>query len=168
MSALASADRTAVLDDGFAGGNRASATLCPRGMASRTVTVDPSHVEAPTRLERLERRRHVVAIADHQNGLHWLTPLARKPPSTARMWPVTNVEASEARNTAAPTSSSSFAEPVHRRPRQQLLPARRIEQRAVEIGAEDAGCDGVHRDVVRRPFNASARVNPATADLLVM
>src|SRR5262249_37508999 len=41
---------------------------------------------------------------DHRS--HWLTPLARNPPSTASSWPVTNVEASDARYTAAPTSSS--------------------------------------------------------------
>ena len=35
------------------------------------------------------------------------TPLARKPPSTTSMWPVTKLAASDARNTAAPASSST-------------------------------------------------------------
>src|SRR6266700_2310788 len=40
--------------------------------------------------------------------IYWFTPLARKPPSTASTCPVTKLAASEARNTAAPTSSSRF------------------------------------------------------------
>src|SRR5258708_12244780 len=39
---------------------------------------------------------------------YWLTPLARKPPSTTRVCPVTKDAASEHRYTAAPTSSSVF------------------------------------------------------------
>src|SRR5215217_4609889 len=38
---------------------------------------------------------------------YWLTPLARKPPSTTSTWPVTKLAASDARNTAAPASSST-------------------------------------------------------------
>src|ERR1700704_3448799 len=41
-------------------------------------------------------------------GGYWLTPLARKPPSTANTWPVTKLAASDDRNTAAPPSSSSL------------------------------------------------------------
>src|SRR6266851_2569755 len=39
---------------------------------------------------------------------YWFTPLASKPPSTTSNWPVTKLAASEARNTAAPTNSSSL------------------------------------------------------------
>src|SRR5690606_37356340 len=39
-----------------------------------------------------------------ERPLHRLTPLARKPPSTARISPLTKLAASLARNTAAPTS----------------------------------------------------------------
>src|SRR5262249_48332466 len=44
----------------------------------------------------------------HGRRLHVFTPLARNPPSTARMWPVTKLAASDARKTAAPASSSTF------------------------------------------------------------
>src|SRR5262249_22324118 len=37
---------------------------------------------------------------------YWFTPLARKPPSTVSRCPVTKLAESEARKTAAPTSSS--------------------------------------------------------------
>src|SRR6185503_12958561 len=48
-------------------------------------------------------------VAGHDLGdLHyWFTPLARKPPSTARSVPVTKLAPSEARKTAAPCSSST-------------------------------------------------------------
>src|SRR5215471_15066613 len=39
---------------------------------------------------------------------YWFTPLARNPPSTATTSPVTNAAASDARNTAAPASSSTL------------------------------------------------------------
>src|SRR5690606_40585736 len=39
---------------------------------------------------------------------HWLTPLARKPPSTAIVSPLTKLAASDDRKMAAPTSSSSW------------------------------------------------------------
>ncbi len=39
---------------------------------------------------------------------YWFTPLARNPPSTTSRCPVTKLAASDARNTAAPPSSSSF------------------------------------------------------------
>src|SRR5437870_2726084 len=41
----------------------------------------------------------------HQN--YWFTPLAKNPPSTASMCPVTKLAASDAKNTAAPTNSST-------------------------------------------------------------
>src|SRR5688500_10924971 len=118
------------------------------------------------RLERFERRRHVVAIADHERRLHWFTPLARKPPSTARTWPVTNDAASEARYTAAPTSSST-------------RPKRFIGVRASSSWPRGVSRSAVFRFVRNTPgaieftvtlcgahSTASARVRPATADLL--
>src|SRR5688572_4487115 len=39
---------------------------------------------------------------------HWLTPLAKNPPSTTRTSPLTKRAASEERNTAAPANSSTF------------------------------------------------------------
>ena len=49
------------------------------------------------RVDRLERGRDVVALADDEDGVHWLTPLPSNPPSTASSCPVTNVAASDAR-----------------------------------------------------------------------
>ena len=131
-----------------------------RRSARVTVTASPPSVDGLPRLERLERGRDVVALADDEHGLHWLTPLARKPPSTASTWPVTNDAASEARNTAAPTSSSILPKRFIGVRMQELLPARRVEQRRVEVGAEHARRDRIHGDVVRRPFDRQRARQP--------
>ena len=55
---------------------------------------------------------------------HWFTPLARNPPSTASTSPFTKLAASEARNTAAPASSSARPKRLQGRARQELLAAR--------------------------------------------
>ena len=47
-----------------------SATLCPEAIVSIVVTLKPAIVELPAGLERLERRRHVVALADDQRRFH--------------------------------------------------------------------------------------------------
>src|SRR4030095_784621 len=57
--------------------------------------------------------RHRSAHYENLNGLsrpqnHWFTPLARKPPSTTRVIPVTKPAESEARKTAAPPRSSGL------------------------------------------------------------
>ena len=78
---------------------------------------------------------------------------------------MTNDAASDARNTAAPTSSSMPAEALHRRPHQELLAARRIEQRGVEIGAEHARRDRIHGHVVRRPLDGQRARQPGDAGL---
>src|SRR4029453_4546277 len=93
------ADGTAVLDDRVAGGNcRQRHFVAARyGVADR----DGAGIDRQptTGLQRFERRRHIVVLADDEDGSHWLTPLARKPPSTASTWPVTKVAASDARYT---------------------------------------------------------------------
>src|SRR5262245_22978778 len=100
------ADLAAVLDDRVALRDRAERDL----VARRDPLARDDHPIADRQLssavDDLERGRDVVSRADHEGWLHWLTPLARKPPSTASTCPVTNDAASEARNTAAPTSSS--------------------------------------------------------------
>src|SRR5437016_11860178 len=63
-----------------------------------------ANMENLSGIERFERGRDVVLRADDERAIHWFTPLARKPPSTAISWPVTKLAASDARYTAAPTS----------------------------------------------------------------
>src|SRR5947207_9364910 len=97
------ANRAAVFDDHRAGGNRAQRDLVPAWNR-----LDDGHrrlaaAKDLTGIERVERRRDVVLVADHDGRIHWFTPLARNPPSTARTCPVTKLGESDAGYTAAPT-----------------------------------------------------------------
>ena len=78
--------RTAVVVGGTTGIGHALAL----GLADAGADLAP-------RVDRLERSGHVVALADDEDGVHWLTPLPSNPPSTASSCPVTNVAASDAR-----------------------------------------------------------------------
>src|SRR5882757_6069190 len=67
---------------------------------------DPAEIPGALNFYFSGRRRRAGRIL----GIHrsyWFTPLARNPPSTASTCPVTKLAASDARNTAAPTSSST-------------------------------------------------------------
>ena len=85
----------------------------------------------------------------------------RKPPSTLMSVPVTNEEALRAaRNTAAPCSSFSFTEAVHRGMAQDLRGTSRwgaiiVEQQfLVLLGREEAGGDGIDAHTLGGPFTS--------------
>src|SRR5262245_46916225 len=99
-------DRAAVLDDAIAGGNRAQRNLVSAWDRLRSRHRRVAGANGLPALDRFERRGDVVLGADDDRHRHWLTPLARRPPPPAISGPVTNVAASDARYTAAPTSSS--------------------------------------------------------------
>src|ERR1700681_742996 len=69
------------------------------------------------------------------SSCYWSTPLARNPPSTGSTWPVTKLAASEARNTTAPPSSSSFPNLFigvrSRNSRPRSVPSSRVAFRSV-------------------------------------
>src|SRR6202035_4979627 len=78
-----------------------------RGRGEQQSADGPAHTPDRTRclddrvvmkigIERASRKRR-----------HAFTPLARNPPSTTSTWPVTNRAPSDARNPAAPASSST-------------------------------------------------------------
>src|SRR6185436_4761344 len=77
------ADGAAVLDDRLARGEIHQRDLVARGNELPHRQAAAADLDRTPGLERLERRGDVVAIADDQRRLHWLTPLARNPPSTA-------------------------------------------------------------------------------------
>src|SRR5216117_1758383 len=70
------------------------------------------HLRSPNHhydvLARFQQQERLLETGARLVLPYWFTPLARKPPSTASMWPVTKLAASEERNTAAPTNSSTF------------------------------------------------------------
>src|SRR3954462_3453969 len=101
-------DGSSVIDEFLAGPNRAQRDLVSARNRLDDRELRRVEIQHTPRVERVERRRDVITRADHNCGLHWFTPLARKPPSTTISWPVTNVDASDARYTAAPMSSSSL------------------------------------------------------------
>src|SRR4051812_25576588 len=63
--------------------------------------------KAVIKVARRLRFEEKVLVQEGGKG-HWLTPLARKPPSTTKISPLTKLLASDERNTHAPTSSSTF------------------------------------------------------------
>ena len=75
-------DRAAVLHDRLSCGNRHARDLVAAGNRLTHRHRDAAELEGGARLEIVERGRHVVGVADDEGRLHWLTPLARKPPST--------------------------------------------------------------------------------------
>src|SRR5204862_2095879 len=90
------ADWVAVLHDRLTGANAPQRDLVA---AWNALTRRHHHAvdgDDAAGVERLERGGDVVTRADHENRVHWLTPLARMPPSTASSCPVTNVDASDA------------------------------------------------------------------------
>ena len=93
------ADRAPVFQHGLPRANEPQGNLVAsrRGLDDRNPL--SSDVELAPRVEWFKSSRDVVAGGNDQRrrGRHWLTPLARKPPSTARICPVTKVDASDAR-----------------------------------------------------------------------
>src|SRR5215831_19666661 len=61
-------------------------------------------IEARAQMRSFETKRRQAGALQN----HWFTPLARNPPSTTIISPVTKLAASEARKIAAPASSSTF------------------------------------------------------------
>src|SRR5262250_3063978 len=107
--------------------------------------------------------RGIFVFRSHQR----LTPLARKPPSTARTWPVTKLAASDARKTAAPTSSLSFPKrPMGVRVRNSLprsVPSRRAALSSVR---KTPGAMALTQTPLPAHSMASDFVSDATAALL--
>ena len=137
------------------------------------ITTASVHRRGPARLSRIVRRRdnRSPGIHEQQSNLaelcsagqpsaavptqsYWLTPLARKPPSTASTWPVTKLAASDARKTAAPPSSSSFPNLfIGVRSKKFAAAIGSVQQGGVQIGAKDAGSDRIHTNPRLGPFD---------------
>src|ERR1051325_6302653 len=86
---------------------------------------------------------------------YWLTPLARKPPSTAMTSPLTKLAASEARKIAAPASSSTFPKRFIGVRSKNL----RRAQRAGEIRVDNVVPVSLGKVECRRALRAARRVH---------
>ena len=148
--------------------NRRGAPSCARAeSASRTDDGRGAGQHLASGLERLERGRHVVALADHDGQPSLVDPArqhTRRPPRSAgrsRSLPRRTPGTPPRRR--APRRGRSAASGVRD---QELLPARPFEELGVHVGAEHARRDGVDRIPCGAHSTARPRVSPATPDLL--
>ena len=149
--------------------DRVNAILWPPAIALAHDDRPPVDVDRRARCERVERRRDVVARADDERPVvHWFTPLARNPPSTASNCPVTKLDASDARNTAAPTSSSTRPKRFIGVRIRNSCPRPDVSSSRFRSVSEHAGRDGIDGDAVRRPLDGERAREAGHAALLAV